>query len=217
MLLWKHQSLLLTASPAQGHRSCVLSELSHGWRRSFTVDELPVHYRSNTERQTTADRGGNPTHVTQQGRHRTRLYNQYKIHHKNKRSMWKQAARFAVLLNCKQQVEHRKCFPPEEAARRALTVVHETNTSFLSQFSIRLRRERSLRCFSELMARACSFWKKKPFHTLTSSCLDAACFGSPSAAISKLICFFAQCGFCSRDVHGRFFYFLSYSGKLTLN
>lgn len=122
----------------------------------------------------------------------TRLYNQYKIHRKNKRSIWKQAARFAVLLNCKQQVEHRKCFPPEEAARRALTVVHETNTSFLSHFCIPLRRKRSLQCFSELMAWACSFWKKKPFHTLTPSCLDAACFGSLSAAISKLICFFCS-------------------------
>lgn len=51
------------------------------------MDELPVHYRSNTEGQTTTDRGGNPTHVTQQGQHRTRLYNQYKIHHKNKKHM----------------------------------------------------------------------------------------------------------------------------------
>lgn len=60
----KHQSLLLTASPAQGHRSCVQSEPSHGWRRSFTVDELPVHHRSSTGREATTDRGGDPTHMT---------------------------------------------------------------------------------------------------------------------------------------------------------
>lgn len=81
-------------------------------------------------------------------------------------------------------------FPPEEAARRALAAVHQTNTSFLSQFCVCLRRKRSVQCFSRINGMALFILKKE-----TVPHFDFLRPSSGVWATPKSICFFAQFGF----------------------